>query len=59
MRMAMKRKRGEISLCAGRSFHESETGRKSRPAPFEMTCGGAGAYVGPEGSTPKRAGGGE
>src|SRR5260370_1102411 len=30
-------KRGEISLCAGRRIRRSECGRKSRPAPFEMT----------------------
>jgi hypothetical protein len=28
---------GEISLCAGRRFRGSESGRKSRPAPFGMT----------------------
>src|SRR5260370_15818438 len=43
----------EISLCAGRRIRparppgtqktrRSEYGRKSRPAPFEMTCGGGG-----------------
>ncbi len=30
----------EISHCAGRRIRRSEWGRKSRPAPFEMTCGG-------------------
>ena len=25
------------SLCAGRRFRKSESGRKNRPAPFEMT----------------------
>src|SRR5213082_1014633 len=30
-------KRREISLCAGRRIRRSECGRKSRPAPFEMT----------------------
>jgi hypothetical protein len=36
----VKERRREISLCAGRPFHRSEMGRKSRPAPFEMTGGG-------------------
>ncbi len=37
--MASEEKRGgrEISLCAGRPLRRSEAGRKSRPAPFEMT----------------------
>jgi len=30
-------KRREIPLCAGRRFRKSESGRKSRPAPFGMT----------------------
>src|SRR6266481_2298516 len=29
-----------ISLCAGRPLRRSEAGRKSRPAPLEMTGGG-------------------
>jgi hypothetical protein len=32
---------GEISLYAGRRFRRSESGRKSRPAPFEKTGVGA------------------
>jgi len=32
----------EISLCAGRRIRRSECGRKSRPAPFEMTMAGDG-----------------
>ena len=32
-------KRREISLYAGRRIRRSECGRKSRPAPFEMTVG--------------------
>jgi hypothetical protein len=51
----MKAKRREISLCAGRPFRRSETEGKSRPAPFEMTVGGVGGYVGAEAPTPKRA----
>src|SRR6266851_6106023 len=35
-------KRREISLCAGRRFRRSESGRKNRPAPFEMTGWGGG-----------------
>src|SRR5216683_5414142 len=34
-----ERKKREIPLCAGRPFHRSERGRKSRPAPFGMTEG--------------------
>jgi len=34
-----KEKSREIPLCAGRPFHRSERGRKSRPAPFGMTVG--------------------
>src|SRR5216683_6272900 len=42
----------EISLCAGRRFRRSESGRKSRPAPLEMTGG-----VSPEGRRiPTRSG---
>ncbi len=36
----MDARRREISLCAGRSLRRSEAGRKSRPAPPEMTGGG-------------------
>ena len=40
----MKAKRREISLYAGRRFRRSESGRKSRPAPFEMTGGEVRGY---------------
>jgi hypothetical protein len=40
-----KKKTREIPLCAGRPFHGSELGRKSRPAPFEMTVGGVAAKM--------------
>src|SRR5713226_6310064 len=36
----MDARRREISLCAGRPLRRSEAGRKSRPAPLEMTGGG-------------------
>src|SRR5258708_22713212 len=40
-RSTRRYKRGrEIPLCAGQSFHRSERGRKSRPAPFGMTMNG-------------------
>jgi hypothetical protein len=41
--MTGREKSGEISLCAGRPLRGSEAGRKSLPAPFEMTVWGDGA----------------
>ena len=38
-REGSKEKSREIPLCAGRPFHRSERGRKSRPASFGMTVG--------------------
>jgi hypothetical protein len=36
----------EISFCAGRRFRRSESGRKNRPAPFEMTMVGVKSWRG-------------
>ena len=38
-----KRAMAQRSLCASRPLRRSEVGRKSRPAPFEMTGGWAGS----------------
>src|SRR6266851_858421 len=53
----MNARRREISLCAGRPLRRSEAGRKSRPAPLEMTAAGADHLGnGPARTGPERTG---